>query len=204
MKTQKFNLRNYSLTILLGFLTLSACENNDPGEEPIPETITEVTLIFTTDNGSTVVSVTASDPDGDGPMDLEIDEPIDLNVGKDYELKVMLENGLASPPLNVTSEVAEEGTEHMFFFEWTDDIFSDPSGNGNIDNRADVVNYIGENAMDQNGLPLGLTTQWTTALLPISGEFRVMLKHQPGLKSTTSGSTVGETDIDITFDILVH
>jgi hypothetical protein len=199
-----FNLKNYSAALLLGFVLMSGCDNNDPGQEQVPETITDVTVEFITDNGTSVVSVTASDPDGEGPLDMQIDSPIQLAVDKQYQLHIMLRNGLSSPPLDISAEVAEEGIDHMFFFSWTDGTFSDPSGNGNIDNRQDVVNYVGENSLDKNGQPLGLSTQWTTSATPASGEFRVMLKHQPGLKSSTSGSTIGETDVDVTFDILVH
>jgi hypothetical protein len=204
MKTLGFCLRNYSTLLLFSLFVLSACDNDDPAEESIPETITEVTLSFITDNGSTVVSVTATDPDGEGPRNIEIDAPINLNVAKEYKLQIMLANGLSSPPIDISKEVADEGTDHMFFFGWTGDIFSDPSGNGNIDNRQDVVNYAGENSMDEKGLPLGLSTQWTTSPAPASGELRIVLKHLPGLKTTTSASTIGETDIDVTFDVLVH
>jgi hypothetical protein len=44
-----------------------------------------------------------------------------------------------------------------------------------------------------------LETSWTTGAAS-SGTFRVVLKHQPGLKSATSGSSTGETDLDITFE----
>jgi hypothetical protein len=191
-------------TILLGMLALPGCDNNDPGLEEVPEMITEVTLVFKTDNGSTTVSVTAEDPDGDGPQDMIIGYPVDLTAGKEYTLDILLSNGLASPPVDISAEVAAEGTDHMFFFEWSDDLFSDPAGNGNIDNRADPVNYVGEYATDANGLPLGLGTEWTTGAEVASGQFRVMLKHLPGLKTATSGSDVGETDIDVVFDVVVH
>ena len=100
----------------------------------------------------------------------------------------------------MTEEVEEEGHEHLFYFSWTNDVFSDPSGDGNIDNRADAINYGDE---DVNGLPLGLETVWTSGP-PSSGEFRIVLKHQPDLKTATSESTIGETDVDITFPIKVE
>jgi hypothetical protein len=114
-----------------------------------------------------------------------------------------LANGLvkpSDPEYDVTEEVEAEGDEHIFFFSWTNDVFSDPSGNGNIDNRADDVNYQDE---DINGLPLGLETIWTAGAAS-SGEFRVVLKHQPDLKSATSESGIGETDLDLTFTVKIE
>jgi hypothetical protein len=200
-------MKNIALILMLTFLGFQACDNNDPIEEEVPETITEVTLVFKTDNGATTVSASAIDPDGEGPQDMVIDQPVDLVVGKEYFLEIMLINSLAGPGSaahDVSSQVAAEGTDHMFFFGWTQGLFANPAGNGNIDNRADAVNYAGEHATDTNGLPLGLSTRWTTSQAQISGEFRVMLKHLPGLKTTTSGSGIGETDIDVTFDVLIH
>jgi hypothetical protein len=147
--------------------------------------------------------VTATDPDGDGVKDIEVDGPINLAANTDYTLSITLINGLAGasdPAYNITEEVEEEGDEHMFFFSWTNNAFSDPAGNGNMDSRADAVNYLDE---DENSLPLGLETGWTTGAAS-SGEFRVVLKHQPELKSATSTSSAGETDLDISFTLNVQ
>jgi hypothetical protein len=62
------------------------------------------------------------------------------------------------------------------------------------------VNYEDE---DANGLPLGLETSWTTGAAS-SGKFRVMLKHQPALKTTSSTSSTGETDLDTEFTINIQ
>ncbi len=118
-------------------------------------------------------------------------------------MSITLVNALAEPSdpaYNITEEVEEEGDEHMLFFSWTNNVFSSPAGDGNIDNRADAVNYDDE---DANGLPLGLQTSWTTAEAS-SGNFRIILKHQPDLKSDTSDSSTGETDLDITFTVTVE
>ena len=127
-------------------------------------------------------------------------------------LTIELINGLAAPSApeyNVTDEVEKEGDEHIFFFAWTNNTFSNPLGNGNIDARADAVNYSGgSNSNDGNGKPLGLATMWTSAtpvgMATISGTFRVLLKHQPGLKTDTSDSNTGETDLDLTFTLNVN
>ncbi|MBA4057877.1 MAG: hypothetical protein C0490_24385, partial [Marivirga sp.] len=137
-------------------------------------------------------------------QDLVVNGPINLDIATTYTLKIDLINGLASPTsaeYDIDAEVEEEADEHMFFFSWTDAVFEDPAGDGNVDSRNDDVNYSDE---DSKGLPLGLTTTWRSAPATSTGTFRVMLKHQPDLKSTTSTSADGESDLDITFTVNVQ
>lgn len=184
-------------------LLLGACQAEEPVKEDIPELITRVTLTFTPAGGGTPVTTTASDPDGEGVENIKVDGTISLVVGTSYTLTLSLINELAeetSPEYDITEEVEEEGAEHMFFYAWTGDVFSDPTGNGNIDSRADAVNYEDE---DEDGLPIGIVTSWTAGAAASSGTFRLILKHQPGLKSTTSSVDVGETDLDVEFEIEV-
>ena len=206
MKTQviRFCL---SVPLFVSLLSLQGCDNNDPVKEDVPETITEVTLTFTNDQGGTV-RATASDPDGEGVQDMVVGYPIDLALNKTYTLKIKRINGLAepsSPNYDVSAEVAEEGNEHMFFFGWTNNLFTNPAGDGNIDGRSGAVNYYGaSDSRDSKNLPLGLTTTWTTTSAVGTGTFRVMLKHLPAIKTETTGTDVGETDLDVTFDLVVH
>lgn len=209
MRTYLFELnmnriKVFSLFAIISFLVfLSSCDDDDPQKEDVPELITKATLTFTPVAGGTTVTVSATDPDGEGVQDIEVDGPINLTANTTYTLTLSLINELAAPSdpeYNITDEVEEEGGEHMFFFAWTGNVFSDPTGNGNIDSRADAVNYEDE---DEGGLPLGVVTSWTAGTAS-SGTFRVVLKHQPELKSQTSGADVGETDLDVTFTINVN
>lgn len=183
---------------------LGACGDDDePRKEDTPELITKATLIFRPADGGSAIAATATDPDGEGVQDITTDGPINLAPNTSYTLSITLINELADPgdaEYNITDEVKEEGNEHMLFFSWTNNVFSDPAGNGNIDNRTDEVNYSDE---DDNGQPIGLSTSWATAAAS-SGKFRVVLKHQPELKTATSASTVGETDLDIEFNVNVQ
>ncbi len=204
--TQKINIpQNLFTLVVIAFISLLAgCSADDPKKEDTPELITKATLTFTPIGGGAVVEVSATDPDGDGVQDIAVDGDINLAADTDYTLTITLINGLASPTdpgYDISAEVEEEGAEHMFFFSWTNNVFSNPTGNGNIDNRADAVNY---NDSDENGLPIGLSTSWSSSVNAASGKFRVMLKHQPDLKSQTSTSSDGETDLDIEFVINVQ
>ena len=205
LKTNFVTLVNSLLVVALAIM--SSCSEDVPEKEDVPELITEVILTFTPQDGGDAVTVSATDPDGDGVKPIEIDGDLSLAANKTYVLTLALHNTLAAPSdaaYNVTAEVEEEGDEHMFFFGWTGELFSDPEGNGNMDNRADEVNYSGgDNALDANGLPLGLTTIWTTSAVAKSGDFEIRLKHQPGLKTETSGSDVGETDLMLSFPVII-
>lgn len=200
------------LTLLLvvgSCVFLSGCKkDNDPEPENIPELITKVTLVFSTPGG-TPVTVTATDPDGEGVQDIRVDGGIVLKKGLDYTLSIQLINGLYNPGeegYDITAEVEEEGVDHQFFFRWSEGVFSSPSGTGNIKDDASTttgaVNYADE---DGNGRGIGLSTSWTTAASSAFGKsFRVMLKHQPGIKSGSTTSLDGETDLDINFTINVE
>ena len=188
-------------TLALLAFSFNACDEEAPGKEDTPELITEVKLTFTPSGGGTPVVVSAIDPDGPGVLDLTAEQPISLTAGTAYTLSIEFFNGLLDPTedeYDITAEVLEEADEHMLFFSWNGG-FSNPAGNGNIDNRADAVNYQDN---DVNGLPLGLSTSWTTVATGASDlTFRILLKHQPDLKTPNSGSTVGETDADVEFEL---
>jgi len=203
MKTSMQNLNTF-LALVLGLILMEGCSSEDPQKEDTPELITKATLTFTPTGGGPIVIATATDPDGEGVQDLSIDGPIDLEAGKQYVLSIELINGLVGvgqPGYSITEEVEEEGGEHMFFFAWSGAVFQTPAGDGNIDNRTDQVDYVD---LDGGGLPIGLITTWTSSSVIATGTFRVVLKHQPGTKTATSGSTVGETDLDLTFSINVQ
>jgi len=197
-----------SLIAFFPLLVLVAgCSKETPKKEDTPELITRATLTFAPVGSGLNVVVSATDPDGEGVQNIAADGPINLTAGTTYVLTIQLINGLVSPGAagyDLSQEVAEEGHEHQFFFSWSDPtVFSNPTGNGNIDSAADPVNYTGgPHSKDANGRPLGLSTTWTTkGSGPSTGSFRLVLKHQPNLKSDTSDATVGETDLDLTFTL---
>jgi len=200
--------RILALLIAPCVILLSSCKDDDPVKEDIPELITKATLIFTptAGTGASVVKVTAADPDGEGPQSIAINGEIKLTKGITYTLTVEMLNELAEPAsdeYNISKEVLDEGDEHQFYFAWTGNVFSNPAGDGNIDNRNDSVNYKDK---DVNDLPVGLTTEWTAASTSITNTntFHIVLKHQPELKSATSTFDDGETDLDLTFPVSVN
>ena len=103
---------------------------------------------------------------------------INLAANTSYTLTMVIENCLESPCELMNEEIEEEDDEHQFFFAFTNDAFTSPAGNGNIDSASDPINY---NDSDGNGNSLGLNTSWTTGSAS-SGTFTVQLQHQPRSK----------------------
>ena len=193
---------NYLLYAVLTLFIFTACEEDEaaPEEENEVEVFTDVKLVFTPTGGGAAVEATAQDPDGAGVQELQVLGAINLAANTSYTLTMVIENCLESPCELMNEEIEEEDDEHQFFFAFTNDAFTSPAGNGNIDSASDPINY---NDSDGNGNSLGLNTSWTTG--PAStGTFTVQLQHQPDVKTATSGSTDGDTDWALTFNLNIN
>jgi hypothetical protein len=195
------------LAILFSVISIIGCSTNDddiPEEENEIEVFTDVTLIFTnTADNSDVVRASAQDPDGTGIQELQILDAITLAADTEYTLTYEILNALDPADVeNIGDEILEEANEHQFFFSFTENVFANPSGNGNIDATADPINY---NDADENGNPVGLSTTWTTTSTTSSEKsFTVRLQHQPDVKTATSGSNDGDTDFALTFALNIQ
>lgn len=195
------------LAILFSVITIIGCSNDDdiaPEEENEVEVFTDVTLVFTnTADVNDVVTASAQDPDGTGIQELQILDAITLAADTEYKLTYEILNALDPADIeDIGSEILEEDNEHQFFFSFTENVFADPTGNGNIDAAADPINY---NDADENGNPVGLSSTWTTSSTASSGaSFTVRLQHQPDVKTATSGSNDGDTDFELTFALTIQ
>lgn len=213
-----------SLCALLGLTLLFSCDDDDepPPAENEEEVIDQVILTFTPTNSSlSPVVVRATDDDGEGPGDFEF-EVINLAANEEYELDIEVRN--IEEGENITEEIELEGSAHMFFFAWTGDIFANPTGTGNFadDGGMGIFGVAGgtieyddfetdHQTMPVDGIaprgdvPVGLDTDWTTGDATTSVQrFRVVLMHQPGEKPEDPDSSIGEPDVDLTFDINIQ
>ena len=195
------------LAILFSVITIIGCSNDDdvaPEEENEVEVFTDVTLVFTnTADVNDVVRASAQDPDGTGIQELQILDAITLAGDTEYTLTYEILNALDPADIeDIGDEILEEDNEHQFFFSFTENVFANPTGNGNIDAAADPINY---NDADENGNPVGLSSTWTTSSTASSGaSFTVRLQHQPDVKTATSGSNDGDTDFALTFALNIE
>ncbi len=190
--------------LLLSVILVTSCEDDEvPEAENEVEVFTNVTLIFTnTADASDVVRARAVDPDGTGVDELEIRDNITLSSGSTYTLTYEILNALIpSDPEDIGAEILEEDNEHQFFFSFTNNAFTDPTGDGNRDADGGPINYNDE---DENNNPVGLSTNWTTGDPITNGSFRVTLKHQPDIKTSTTTVLNGDTDFDLDFTLIIE
>ena len=187
-------------------LCLTSCEKEDPVPEVDQEVITDVTLLFSeVDESGEIVAgsgfeVVARDAEGISLGNFpEIDTIEGLEAGKKYLLQISLYNGIAGE--DVTVEVAEDDTEHQFYF----------LGSTLVGETA-FLSYE-YNDEDSNAQPVGLRGYVTVGSPAIAtGTFRIVLRHD--LNKTFEGSNDpnfenfeqagGETDLDVTFQVIVN
>lgn len=177
----KKTLLQFAIPVVLLVLVSTGCKKDkeEPNEE---ELITTVTLTFTETGGSGAVSTFVfRDIDGDGGTPPSVFQDIVLAPGKTYNMAMTLTNESISPAEDITGEISSEGGDHQFYFE--------PAG-------ANVT--VSNLNTDGGGLPLGLTSTWTTGAVS-NGTVKITLKHKPGIKASGDPVTKGDTDIELTW-----
>ncbi|MCG2616716.1 hypothetical protein LZZ85_20625 [Terrimonas sp. NA20] len=172
------------------FLTtglLTACSKDDDiVEENHEEVITTLKLTFTPVGGGTATNFQFRDPDGPGGAAPTQDEIV-LAPSKTYTVAVQLLNETHTPAEDITEEVEAEADAHRFYYQ--------PSAGSNI-----TVNNLNN---DANGIPLGLTSTWTTAAAA-NGTVKITLRHYPGNPPAKAAadavdSNKSGTDVEVTF-----
>lgn len=183
--------------VLTGFVLSSCMRDDDDVTKPInpneAELITTMKLIITeSGNSSNIVEAVFRDIDGDGGAAPSVFDTIRLSASKTYTVEILLLDESKTPTDTISQEVEEEGDKHQFFFS--------TSGGAN-------VNFTYSDA-DVNGVPIGLSTQWTTgaATTNKNGKVKVSLKHQGAdkPKSGSGNTAIGETDIELDFPVIVQ
>lgn len=182
---------------MLGSLlfTAASCGDDDPApdEEEDQELITTATLTLVPEGKGQTVTATFSDPDGPGGTNATI-ETLNLAPNTTYNAAITFSDDSQTPPVDITAEIEAEGDEHQIFYE----VLNTVSGQNLQENLA-VTNRNN----DVNGLPLGLTATVTTENTS-SGALRVTLKHQGEKKNASSGISVGETDVQAEFPVVIQ
>lgn len=194
MKTMPI-VRNAVLLLLALVLTTACKKKQDPEPENEVELITTMKLKIYASGGSTALdSIIFTDLDGPGGAAPSFTRsPLNLTASTDYDMRIVLLDETKNPAENITEEVEEEADEHQFFFT--------PSGTGFTAVATDF---------DGNGRYIGLESELNTPAATGARTLRVVLKHQPNLKSVASNPVpggnpaLGETDIDVTFNVQIN
>lgn len=172
------------VVVLLSLLSFTSCDPDDPEPVNEEEVITTVEITLTPEGIGSQVILKFLDEDGEqGSIAPEITVSGPLQASTRYTTTVRFLNETSSPIEDISDEVREEGNDHLVCFASSENI---------------VITY---SDTDDNGLPLGLTTSWLTGEAG-AAEVGVSLRHQAGTK-TGDCPGVGETDVEVTFNLTV-
>ncbi len=196
------NLRKVSLYLvaLLAF-GFASCKSEYPEKENDGEVITDVTLKFQELNASnalvgSVLSFKASDPQGIEVGKTPTIQSISLAKGKKYQMTIEVTNAIKGE--DITQEILTEAAAHQFFF--LGQVFES--------------SFFSIQYADAGGVALGLKTIVTVSSSTgtNNSNMRVVLRHDlnksfPGASSPTFANFAqagGETDLDITFPVILN
>lgn len=188
-------LRIGTFTLLAGSLILSGCrKDEDDPVAPAPpvneeELITTVRLTFNTASFAEYKYMTFTDVDGPGGQAPVITADT-LSADSIYDVNIEVLNESVTPPDDITAEILAEGAEHQFFFAVA---------------GADLLFAYSD--ADVNGLPIGLLSACFVGV-PGSGALTVTLRHEPnksapGVEAGDITNAGGETDIEVTFPVVI-
>lgn len=173
--------------LLVSLYVFSGCPDPCKKDPHSPECHDETELVTTLilDLGqSGLTNPKWQDIDGTGGNNPSIDT-IFLTKSTTYNsVKLILLDESKTPVDTISNEVREEAEDHQFFFN--------PS-------LADLTVEMLDK--DKNDKPIGLETKWVVGANTGTGNLRIVLKHQPGSKD--GSMTTGETDVDVTFPVVV-
>lgn len=187
---------HHTLRWPVALLLIALIASCDDPQSPNPpeleqELITHVTLRLI-DSATMIDTAVATfiDEDGaNGPKSPMI-SGMTLASGRTYLGSIHIEDRSNTSAEDISEEIRELATQHQFFYSIT----------GEAEGR--VTTEILDT--DTNGLPLGLSTRVrVTPGSSTQGGYRVILSHyeKPELKT---GTSQGESDIDITFPITIR
>ena len=170
-------------------LFITSCKKDDPIIENEEELITTLIYTLTPEAGGDTIVLSFQDLDGDGAIYIITGGTLWANTI--YNGSLQLLNESVNPAEDITVEVQEEAEEHQFFFQ------------NNISGLS--IAYTDE---DENGHPIGLSSKITTTGSG-SGTITVTLRHEPiktaaGVSNGDIASAGGETDIEVTFNVVVQ
>ena len=192
MKKQTFLLPLLILSLI--FTGCSDDDDHDDHSHPVNEQEVITTVEVTLSDGTNSYVLIWEDLDGDGP-----DLPIITGAtipSNSYDAEIQLYNKTLDPTDDeyvVTTEILEEDVDHQFFF--------------NASNGLNVFDFVYADA-DVDGNPIG--QQFIIEDVSGSGcDLNIVLLHEPnknadGVSDGDITNAGGDTDIDITFPIIVQ
>ena len=170
--------------VMLGGLILAGCKKKNNDDENEEELITTIRVKLTA-AGSATQTFTWKDVDGPGGNAPQINN-ISIAPNKTYACEIEFLDESKTPAENITTEVTAEGTDHQVYYE--------------VATAAIAISGLNT---DARGLPLGITSNWVTSTNS-AGSVKITLKHKPGVKAAGDLVSKGETDIEVSFPVVIQ
>ncbi len=185
---KKYILSVFALSALVLFSACSNDDDNTPEEVNEEEVITTLLVSLVPDGGGTPILLLSTDLDGDGPTPPVVTVSGNLAADTNYRATASITNETEDPAENITLEVLEEADEHQMFYISSSAL--------NLD-----TTYLDT---DSNGNPLGIVVNMAAGTAS-TGTLNVVLRHEPNKPNDGSlGDAGGETDISVTFNIVIE
>ena len=175
--------------LFISVFSITSCDKS-PSIGNEEELITTMNYTLTPVGGGASVLLSFKDLDGDGGSNpIVVSDTLAANTT--YQGVLTLYNESVSPSENISEEIENEGTVHQFFFQNT--------ASGVTTSYADV---------DTDGKPVGLLTTLSTTNAG-TGTLKITLRHEPdkaatGVAAGDIANAGGETDIEVTFDVVIQ
>ncbi len=179
MQTNMF--KKSILAAMLLIFAFSSCKKDDTTEQ---ELITTVVVHVEATDGSFDQEFEWDDRDGDGGNAPVIDEIV-LPAGKTFHCHVHFYDRSKTPEEDITTEVAEENTEHLLVYTIS---------GANLTITPDDT--------DDNGKPFRLETTWGAGAAS-TGTVKVVLRHEPD-KNAANPDVTGDVDVEAEFVVKVQ
>lgn len=187
-------LRSALFIFALGATTACKKDDSDPAKPVNPnetELVTTVKLIVSNLIGSRIEEYSYRDLDGDGGNPPIIDT-MRLAANSQYFITIFVLDETKNPVDTTSKEIEAEKNAHQFFY----------SKIGTYDLTTTYADF------DDHNVPVGLSIKLntTTGFIEKTNKFKIVLKHQPGLKPTSGmgDASLGETDLEVHFPILIQ
>lgn len=173
------------LWIALSVSVISCKKASMANNESEHQAINRIEMLFK-QGGTTVSTIVAEDPDGDGGNPPSRIDNINLDINKTYDVEVKFYNISNGVTKDLSPTILQQGKQHEVYFV-----------------LSGLTLPIEKKDKDENGFPIGLISQWKTGNAVWQGSLLLKLMHKPLIKGANDDSNKGHSDIAINFTLNV-
>ena len=171
--------------IALSVSAISCKKASMANNESEHQAINRIEMLFK-QGGTTVSTIVAEDPDGDGGNPPSRIDNINLDINKIYDVEVKFFNISNGVTKDLSSTILQQAKQHEVYF-----IISG------------LTLPVEKKDKDDNGFPIGLISHWKTGNAVGKGTVLLKLMHKPLVKGANDDPNKGHSDIAINYTLNV-